>query len=66
MKKLRLTRKDIIGKAVILPLTVDTFAEGYREIGYNAGIYGWNWSAYQKDGDATWYIQGYRNFPKTN
>lgn len=64
MKKARLTRKDIIGKAVILPLTVDVFAGDYEEIGYNAGIWGWNWSAYKKDGDATWYLQGYRNFPK--
>jgi len=61
-----LTKNDIKNKVVILSLTVDTFAEEYKEVGYNAGICGWNWSAYKKDGDATWYIQGYRNFPKTN
>ena len=35
MKKAKLTRKDIMGKVVVLPLTVDTFAEGYKEVGYN-------------------------------
>lgn len=64
MKKAKLTRKDVKGEVVILPITVDTFAEGYHEVGYNAGAYGWNWSAYKKSSDPTWYLQGYRNFPK--
>lgn len=40
MKKAKLTRKDVKGEVVILPITVDTFAEGYHEVGYNAGAYG--------------------------
>ena len=65
MKELKkLTKKDITGKVVILPLTESM--EAFEKIGYNAGIYGWNWSAYKKDGDATWYLQGYRNMPKKN
>lgn len=69
MKKLRrMTKKDITGKVVILPLTVDTTSYKYdfEQIGYNSGVYGWNWSAYKKDNDPTWYIQGYRNMPKEN
>lgn len=63
----RMTRKDIKGEVVILPITADTSVnKGYEEVGFNAGVYGWNWSAYKKDSDAKWYIQGYRNFPKTN
>ena len=62
----RMARKDIKGEVVILPITADTsVTEGYEEVGYNAGVYGWNWSAYKKGNDATWYIQGYRNFPKS-
>lgn len=65
MKETRLTRKDIVGKAFILPISTDTSADsGYVKVGYNAGVYGWNWSAYIKENDQAWYLQGYRNFPK--
>ena len=30
------------------------------ELGYNSGVYGWNWSLYMDD--KTLYIDGYRNY----
>lgn len=38
-----------------------------KKIGYNAGIYGWNWSAYvYKNNFNIVFVEGYRHFPKTN
>lgn len=34
-----------------------------REIGYNAGVYGWNWSLFVDDDSDTLYIDCYRNVP---
>lgn len=34
-----------------------------RKIGYNAGVYGWNWSAFADDVTDTLYISCYRNVP---
>lgn len=61
-----LTKNDIKNKVVILPGTVNTSNEnsGYKKVGYNAGVNGWNWSAYKRDNNSTWYIQGIRNLPK--
>lgn len=61
-----LTKNDIKNKVVILPGTVNTNNEnnGYKKVGYNAGVNGWNWSAYKRDNNSTWYIQGIRNLPK--
>lgn len=65
MKEKKLTKKDIVGKAFILPISANTaVGSGYVKVGYNAGVYGWNWSAYKKENDSAWYLQGYRNFPK--
>lgn len=62
----RMTKKDVTGKVIILPGTTNTANEngGYKKIGYNAGVNGWNWSAYKRDNDPVLYIQGYRNLPK--
>ena len=63
----RMSKKDLKGEVVILPITTDTsVTEGYEEVGYNAGVYGWNWSAYKRNNDFAWYVQGYRNLPKEN
>ena len=63
----RMTKKDITGEVVILPITADTSVdEGSHEVGYNAGVYGWNWSAYKRDNYSALYIKGYRNLPKEN
>lgn len=38
-----------------------------KKIGYNAGVYGWNWSAYIYENNLDIiFIEGYRQFPKTN
>ena len=33
------------------------------ELGYNAGVYGWNWTAYHEPKTDTLYISYYRNVP---
>ena len=35
-------------------------ASDLLELGYNSGVYGWNWSLYL--GEKTLYIDGYRNY----
>ena len=63
MKKL--TKNDIKGNVVIVPMNKELHSKEYNKIGYNSGTFGWNWSAYKKvDDEYTWYIQGYRNFPQ--
>lgn len=34
-----------------------------KRIGYNSGMYGWNWDLVVYRGK--YYVYGYRNFPKT-
>jgi len=34
-----------------------------REIGYNRGVYGWNWTVYADDKTDTLYVDSYRNVP---
>lgn len=61
----KMTKNDIQGNVIIVSITEDLNSKEYIKIGYNSGIFGWNWSAYKKVGNrCTWYIQGYRNFPK--
>ena len=61
----KMTKNDIKGNVIIVPMTEDLHSKEYNKIGYNSGAFGWNWSAYKKvDETYTWYIQGYRNFPK--
>lgn len=33
------------------------------ELGYNRGVYGWNWTAYMDTETGTLYISNYRNVP---
>ena len=33
------------------------------ELGYNRGVYGWNWTAYFDPETSTLYISNYRNVP---
>ena len=61
----KLTRKDIQGKVLIVPNSISLNGNEFIKIGYNKGIYGWNRSAFKKINEPyTWYVQGYRNFPK--
>ena len=34
-----------------------------KRIGYNSGLYGWNWDLVEYRG--RYYVYGYRSFPKT-
>ena len=36
--------------------------ERVKEIGFNRGVYGWNWTLYYVAETDTAYIDGYRNF----
>ena len=66
-----ITRKDINRYAENLyqiyavpnSCCIDSIKEGMEKIGYNAGCFGWNWSAYQFHDKIL--IDGYRNFPRT-
>ena len=33
------------------------------ELGYNRGVYGWNWTAYLDTATDTLYVNSYRNVP---
>lgn len=33
------------------------------ELGYNSGVYGWNWTAYADNTTDTLYVSYYRNVP---
>ena len=33
------------------------------ELGYNSGVYGWNWTAYLDPKTSTLYVSCYRNVP---
>lgn len=60
----KLTRKDIVGNVLIVPITFALTSDQFIKIGSNSGVYGWNWSAYKKiNNPYTRYVQGYRNFP---
>ena len=37
----------------------------FKKLGYNSGVYGWNYSVYYNEIDNNYYIAGYRNFPKS-
>ena len=34
------------------------------KLGYNTGVYGWNWTIYLNPANKTIYISNYRNLPK--
>lgn len=67
----KLTRKDLQRYKEYARLTDREIVKGYGchyqsksenllELGYNSGIYGWNWTLYLDDGHL--YIDGYRNY----
>ena len=64
----RLTKNDLkkLGKrCIILPYSNPSnySASGFKKIGWNEGIYGWNWSAYTLEGFNGTLIEGYRSLP---
>lgn len=58
------TRKDINGMYrnvyKVGYCDLQTLLRNVREVGYNSGVYGWNWTAYELDAD-TVIVTGYRN-----
>lgn len=67
LKEMKLTRKDVereSGIIFIAPYCGVQYAENYMvKIGYNAGMYGWNWNAYKVPESAATVVTGYRVFP---
>lgn len=65
---IRLTRNDLkkMGKRCIrLPYSNPSnhITDACQKIGWNEGIYGWNWSAYTIEGFDGIIIDGYRSLP---
>ena len=62
-----MTRKEVkreSGIIFIAPYCGVQYAEDYMvKIGYNAGMYGWNWNAYKVPECAATIVTGYRSFP---
>ena len=68
----QITRKDVenIGAKIIatgnwLPTSTEMEARGWEYLGYNAGVYGWNWTAWLSKDHATVLMAVYRNAPKS-
>lgn len=67
-----MTRKEAYNYLIINAndnITINALesAKLIQKIGYNSGVYGWNWSAYiYKNNMNIIFIEGYRSFPKTN
>ena len=68
----RITRKDVesIGAKIIatgncLPTSAEMESRGWEYLGYNAGVYGWNWTAWLSKDHATVLMASYRNTPKS-
>ena len=61
--KVKLTKKDLKYQTVIGAFHgVEKLLDRLSPIGYNAGVYGWNWDCYAVG--KYYVINGYRSFPK--
>lgn len=64
---MQITRKDVkkeSGIIFVVPGCGLQIAESYMvRIGYNHGLYGWNWEAYKVPECAATVVTGYRSFP---
>ena len=65
MITMRMTRNDLkrFGERCIRLPYADPVTRHWHVIGYNTGVYGWNWSAYRVPGWLGVVIEGYRSFP---
>lgn len=62
--KAQITRKDAERyRPKKAPYGAGPVWEKGEHIGYNAGLYGWNWDLIEYQGQ--YYVAGYRSFPKT-
>lgn len=61
--KLKMTRKDLAYKNVVNIgyANLQGILSWFSPIGYNAGVYGWNWDCYNIG--KYYIITGYRSFP---
>lgn len=60
--KVKMTRKDLQYSTVILANNgVERLLDRLSPIGYNAGMYGWNWDCYKVG--KYYVVSGYRSFP---
>ena len=65
MITMRMTRNDLKrfgGRCIRLPYA-DPITNGCQKIGWNDGMYGWNYSVYTLEGFDGTIIEGYRSFP---
>ena len=69
-----ITRKDVesIGAKIYattrmadMPSNRELEERGWARLGYNAGIYGWNWTAWLSKNRTTVLMAAYRNAPKS-
>ena len=61
----RMTKKDLecfYGRCIRLP-GADPIINACQKIGWNDGVYGWNYSVYTIEGFGGTIIEGYRSFP---
>ena len=72
MCNIKITRKDVegIGARIYatgncLPSASVMEARGWEYLGYNAGVYGLNWTAWLSKDHTTVLMGGYRNIPKS-
>lgn len=72
MRNIKITRKDVesIGARIIatgncLPSAPEMEARGWEYLGYNAGVYGLNWTAWLSKDHTTVLMGAYRNTPKS-
>lgn len=59
--KVKMTRKDLQYYTVILASGVENLLNRLSPIGYNSGVYGWNWDCYKVG--KYYVVSGYRSFP---
>lgn len=64
-KNVENTGAKIIAAGNCLPDASEMKARGWEYLGYNAGVYGWNWTAWLSKDHATVLMESYRNTPKS-
>ena len=64
-KDIENTGAKIIATGNCLPDASEMETRGWEYLGYNAGVYGWNWTAWLSKDHATVLMAAYRNTPKS-
>ena len=60
----KISRKDIEGATILMSHggNESSLSAFFDKIGYNAGLYGWNWDAFEAGNVVV--VTGYRSFPR--